>query len=233
MVDLSGEIADLWASLGAPGGAGARVIQLVAAREGEGASTVARELAYFAARRAGRSVWLVDLDILAGAQFLALSQQSARYGALGEAAAASPDGSIFYTVRPPGMNPDGTAMPDARYLSAHRVGDARWWVTRFRTDALGAGQNLHILPRGEYWSTLKRHADLIIVDAPPMERSSAALTVAPYVDQTVLVVSADQADISAPARLRDRLVEAGGVVAGLFLNRMGASSSGSTKSDRW
>ncbi|MDD3836297.1 MAG: sugar kinase, partial [Phenylobacterium sp.] len=61
MVDLSAEMAGLWASLGAPAAGAGRIVQFIAARRGEGASTVAREFAHFAARRAGRSVWLVDL----------------------------------------------------------------------------------------------------------------------------------------------------------------------------
>ena len=64
MVDLSSEMADLWASLGSPAAGRSRVIQITAARTGEGASTVARELAHYAARKAGRSVWLVDLDLV-------------------------------------------------------------------------------------------------------------------------------------------------------------------------
>ena len=54
MVDLNTEMADLWASLGTPAPGRARAVQFVAARRGEGTSTVAREFARFAARRAGR-----------------------------------------------------------------------------------------------------------------------------------------------------------------------------------
>ncbi|HQP21287.1 MAG TPA: sugar kinase, partial [Phenylobacterium sp.] len=85
MVDLNAEMAELWASLGAPAAGRARVIQVAAARRGEGASTVARELAFFAARRAGRSVWLVDLDLLGSPQHEALRLEADRYGPLGEA----------------------------------------------------------------------------------------------------------------------------------------------------
>ena len=38
-------------------------------------------------------------------------------------------------------------------------------------------------------------------------------------DQTVLVVAADEADVRAPAKLRDAINAAGGHVAGLFFNR--------------
>lgn len=219
MLDLTAEMAELWASLGAPAAGRARVIQIVAARRGEGASTVARELALHAAKRAGRSVWLVDLDLLASPQHAAIAQASERYGVLGESAAASPDNSIFFTVQPPLRQPDGQPWPNSRYLVAHRVGAARFWVTRFRRDALKGGQTVHVLPTGDYWNALRKFADVIIVDAPSPERSQAALTVAPFMDQTVLVVAADEADVRAPAKLRDAINGAGGNVAGLFFNR--------------
>ncbi|HRD28578.1 MAG TPA: sugar kinase, partial [Caulobacter sp.] len=63
MVDLSAEMAELWASLGGTSPGRARAVQFVAARRGEGTSTVAREFAAYAASRAGRTVWLVDLDL--------------------------------------------------------------------------------------------------------------------------------------------------------------------------
>ena len=229
MVDLNAEMADLWASLGAPAAGRARVIQVVAARRGEGTSTVARELAWFAAKRAGRSVWLVDLDLLASPQYFAVRDEAERYGALGGPAAASPDGSIFFTVQPAAQGPDGHPGPDARDLSAHRVGSARWWVTRFRREGLKGSQGVHILPTGDYWTALRRYADVIIVDSPSPERSQAALTVAPFMDQTVLVVAADEADVRAPAQLRDAITAAGGTVAGIFFNRVTVSQPGFLK----
>lgn len=220
MVDLNAEMADLWASLGAPAAGRARIVQVVAARRGEGSSTIARELAFFAARRAGRSVWLVDLDLLTSPQHATLGLQAERYGALGEPAAASPDGSMFFTVQPVSRGADGQPWPAARYLSAHRVGQARWWVTRFRREALKGTQTVHIMPTIDYWTALRKYADLIIVDCPSSQRSQAAITVAPFMDQTVLVVAAEEADVRAPAALRDSITAAGGTVSGLFFNRM-------------
>lgn len=220
MVDLSAEMADLWASLGAPPAGRARVIQVIAARRGEGTSTVARELALHAARRgSAKGVWLVDLDLLGGAQHDMIAAGVARYGPMGEAAAASPDDSAFFTVQPPLQGADGRLVPDARYLAAHRVGKARWWVTRFRRDALRGNQTVHMLPSGDYWQSLRRFADVVIVDSPSPERSQAGLAVAPYMDQSLLVVAADEPDIQAPAKLRDAIGAAGGNVAGLFFNR--------------
>ena len=220
MVDLSSEMADLWASLGGSPAAGrARVIQVTAARRGEGASTVARELANYVARRAGRSVWLVDLDLMAAPQHATLTAEAQRYGELSGPVQASPDGSAFFTVQPPAQTPSGELWPDANYLAAHRVGSARWWVTRFRREQLVGRQSVHLTPTADYWNALRRFAEVIIVDGPAPERSRAALTVAPFMDQTVLVVSADQVDVRAPAQLRDAIKAAGGHVTGLFFNR--------------
>jgi Mrp family chromosome partitioning ATPase len=195
------------------------MIQFVSARRGEGASTVARELARFAATRAGRTVWLVDLDLFGSPQHAALSADPGLYGQLGKPVSATPDGGVFFTVQPPTPMPDGTLAPDSKFIVAHQVGGQSFWVTRFRADALRGRQAVHILPSIDYWASLKRYADLIIVDSPSADRSQAALTVAPYMDQTVLVVAADQPDVSAPARLRDAISAAGGRPAGVFFNR--------------
>jgi hypothetical protein len=126
---------------------------------------------------------------------------------------------MFFTVQPLARTAAGQPIPDARYLAAHRVGTARWWVTRFQREALRGRQGVHILPTGDYWTALRKFADLIVVDSPSAERSQAAMTVAPFMDQTILVVAADEADVRAPAQLRDAVNGAGGHVAGLFFNR--------------
>lgn len=219
MVDLNAEMADLWASLGTPAAGRPRAVQFVAARRGEGTSTVAREFARFAARRAGRSVWLVDLDLFGSPQSAAIAADPQRYGALGPATNASPDGSMFFTVQPPQRTREGRVVPDAKYLTAHEVGGARWWVTRFRGDALRGRQRAHLLGSADYWTALRKHVDIIVVDSPSIDRSQAALTVAPYMDDTVMVVAADQPDVKPPALLRDALATAGGRCAGVFFNR--------------
>ncbi|MBV9508938.1 MAG: sugar kinase [Caulobacteraceae bacterium] len=224
MVDLTAEMAQLWASLGpvprAPGGVGlGRVIQFVAAHCGEGTSTVARELARFAAAHARRPVWLVDLDVPDSPQYAAAAADARLYGPLGQAATASPDGSAFFTVQPPAIGPDGKPWRDARYLVAHPMGGPNLWVTRFRREALRPDQAVHVMPTGSYWSAMRRHAELVVVDAPAAARSQAAFTIAPFVDCTVLVVAAQEGDVAGPAAVRDGLMAAGGHCAGVVFNR--------------
>jgi Mrp family chromosome partitioning ATPase len=229
MVDLTSEMAQLWASLNAPTLGHGRVIAFVAASTGEGTSTVAREFARFAAGRARRPVWLVDLDMMNAPQHRAIIAEAERYGVLGRQTAASPDGSSFFTVQPPTRGPDGRPWPEARYLVAHSVGGPRLWVTRFRREILQPGQTVHILPTGDYWRTMRRHAELVVVDCPAADRSAAALAIAPFADSTVLVVAADEGETAAPLALKEAVLNAGGRCAGLVFNRARAEPPGFLK----
>jgi Mrp family chromosome partitioning ATPase len=219
MVDLTAEMAQLWGSLGAGPPGQARVVQFVAAASGEGTSTVARELARFAAGRAAKPVWLVDLDLINAPQYAAIAADPQRFGPLGRQTSASPDGSAFFTVQPPALGPDGKPWRDARYLVSHPIGGSTFWVTRFRREALRGDQTVHVMPTGDYWNALRRHADLVVIDSPAADRSRTALTLAPFVDFTILVVAADQRDASGPAAVRDAIHAAGGNCAGLVFNR--------------
>jgi hypothetical protein len=219
MVDLASEMAQVWASLRPPPKGQARVVQFVAARGGEGTSTVAREFARYAVSRVRRPVWLVDLDLMESPQNDAIAAQPGLYGPLGRQAAASPDGSTFFTIQPPARGRDGRLMSDARYLIAYPVGGPRFWVTRFRRELLHVGQTVHVIPNPKYWNALRRHADVIVVDAPAVDRSKAALTIAPFIDDTVLVVAADEGDAAGPAALKAAIVAAKGRCAGLVFNR--------------
>jgi len=219
MVDLTSEMSQLWASLGPVSPDQVRVIQFAGATPGDGTSTVAREFARFAAGRAARPVWLVDLDLAGAGQYRAIAADSRRHGVLGRPSAGSPDGSAFFAVRPPMEGPDGQVWADARFLVAYPVGGGRLWVTRFRREAMVEGQQARIHAGGAYWKALRQHAELIVVDAPAEDGAQAAVAVAPFVDFTILVVAAGHGEASAPAALKEAIVKAGGRCAGLFLNR--------------
>ena len=188
-------------ALGPPRPRAAKLVQFVAAKAGEGTSTVAREFARAAAERSTKGVWLIELDLLRGEQHAVMADDPDEYGDLGEPAQASPDGSMFFTVEPPVRGVDGRPWSHATYLAAYAVGGQRFWVTRFRREAL----------RG--------FADYVVVDAPSAERSRAAMAVSRFMDANVLVVAADNADKTAPARLRDDIEAAGGSCAGLVFNK--------------
>jgi Mrp family chromosome partitioning ATPase len=221
MIDLSSESVALEAALGpAFGPGGGRVVQFVSAQRGEGVSTVAREFARHVSQRAKRGVWLIELDLMRADQYAALAADPERYGFLGKAVKASPDGSMFFQVVPQLKGVDGRPWSDSSYMAAYPVGGRRWWVTRFRREAMRAGQTARILSAPDYWQSLRRHADWVIVDSPAAERSRVVLATAPHMDANVLVVAAETGEPERPPMLRDAIQAAGGHCAGVFLNQV-------------
>ena len=219
MVDLSPEMAALAERLGPAPGAIARVLQFVSAEQGEGSSTIAREFAREVSRHASRGVWLLELDLMKGEQHAAIAAEPEIYGRLSEPVRATPGSEMFFSVTPQREGDYGRVYQDANYLAAHQVGGARWWVGRFRRELLVGGQSVRILAQPDYWDLMRAHADYVIVDAPSWARSRAAAAVAPFMDATLIVVSADQRNVRATAALRDGIEAAGGVCGGLVVNR--------------
>jgi len=219
MVDLTAEMAQLWTSLGPPPPGPGRVVQFIAPRSGEGTSTVAREFARFAAQRTRGAVWLADLDFTDQAQYRSIAAEPHRFGALGDAAAASPDKSCFFTVQPPARDAEGRLVADTRYLVAHPVGGAKLWVTRFRREMIRAGQGVRVAQAPDYWNALRGRAELVVVDAPAVDRVATGLAVAPFMDFSVLVLAEGGADAQGAAALKAAIEAGGGRCAGLVFNR--------------
>ena len=219
MVDLTSEMAALWAALGPAPGHRGRVVQIAAATSGEGVSTVAREYARLAAVRARRPVWLIDADLAQQGQMEAVAAEPDRFGALGKAAIATPDGSIFFAVTPRITDRSGKPVHPARLMTARPCLGGRLWVTRFAAEHLRSGQRAEAVSDARYWDALRKHADTVVIDAPAADRNDLAITLAPYVDATVLVVAAESAAANEPLMLRDEIEAVGGRIAGVVVNR--------------
>ncbi len=219
MVDLTSEMAALWAALGPAPGHRGRVIQIAAANSGEGVSTVAREYARLAAVRARRPVWLIDADLAQQGQLEAVAAEPVRFGVLGKAAMATPDGSIFFAVTPRIMDRTGKPVHPARLMTARPCLGGRLWVTRFAAEHLRSGQRAEAVGDARYWDALRKHADTVVIDAPAADRNDMAITLAPYVDATVLVVAAESGAANEPLMLRDEIEAVGGKIAGVVVNR--------------
>lgn len=219
MIDLTSEMAALWAALGPAPAHRGRVVQIASANTGEGTSTVAREYARLAAVRARRPVWLIDADLAQQGQLEAVAGEPERFGRPGKAAVATPDGSIFFAVTPRVMDRQGRPVHPARLISAQPFLGGRLWVTRFAGEFLRSGQRAEIVADAGYWDALRRHADTVVIDSPAADRSDAAIALAPLVDATVLVVAAESTSPDEPVILRDEIEAAGGRIAGLVVNR--------------
>jgi MinD-like ATPase involved in chromosome partitioning or flagellar assembly len=217
MRDLRADLAGLWrlASQVEPA-RGGRVILFVAAHAGEGTSSVAASFALIAASRAARTAWLVDLDIRRNTQYTAFAQGIIKdAGRPGHALDASLGAEQIYAVA--GREKDPAY---GKLFNAHQIDGLRLLVTRFRRDRLAAGEKVQLRTAPGWWTALRAAADWIVIDAPPLERTRAALAFVSQADGVVLVVKADETAAADVAAMRQDIEAHGGRVLGIVMNRI-------------
>ena len=166
------------------------VVQLIATRNGEGVSTLVRDLCLVAAGNGGMRTLLL---------------------------AAEPPGrratdwprSIY------GMPSDLRPIADGpNQLEMLRVG-----ATSLVIAAPVVGATLQPTAWVNLIRVLRPQFDMVITDSPALQRAFTGIVLAPHVDATVLVVAAESTRASAVRALRDRLAEGGGNTAGVILNK--------------
>jgi Mrp family chromosome partitioning ATPase len=217
MLDLRQDLSGLWqAATRVTPRSGGRVLMFMAAREGEGTSSVAASFALMAAARAARMTWLIDLDLRENPLYTAFSKGIlSGVGRPGHALDASLGVDQIYSV--PGSE---TVPAMSKLLTAHQIEGLRLLVTRFRNERLAPGQRLRMQAAAAWWDALRRSADWAIIDAPALARSAAGLTYAPLADGVVLVVQAEAAGAGEVEDLRAAVEAAGGTVIGVVMNRL-------------
>jgi LCP family protein required for cell wall assembly len=172
-----------------------RVLLVSSAAPGHGASTVAMNLA-IAAARAGRRVMLVDAD-------------------------SSPNGlgRFLSSGRSPGLS--DVASGDATLAEATRM-----WTLDDGTSfpMLPSGENptsedaLAGLLIAEALDNVSEHADLILIDVPPVLWSKSTPELGRHADGTILVLS-DNAQPAAVSRAISNLADIGAPAVGYVRNR--------------
>lgn len=226
MKDLRHELDDLWrAASRLPAPNGGRALMIMAARNGEGVSSVAASFALLAAARSHRSTWLIDLDLRRNGQYEAFSQGYAgRLGRPGQAFDASLNQAPFYVVTPQIAAVQGKRDPSERLLAVHRVGRSRLMVSRFRNERLRPGQKVQLRTQANYWRAARATADWVVVDAPAMERSGAGLAICSQMDGVILVISADQTRSEEIVAMKREIEDHGGRCLGVVMNQTGADA---------
>ncbi len=178
-----------------------RVVLVSSPAPGQGSSTVSLNVA-IAAARAGRRVMLVDADpsphgigrFLSSGTSPGLSDVAAGTATLAEATRMW---TVDDGVRFP-MLPSGSDLSDVDALAGLLVADAL--------------------------DTVSEHADLIVIDVPPILWSDATPELGRHADGTILVLS-DSADPTVVATAIEQLESVGAPVLGYVRNR----SKGTTK----
>ena len=218
MRDLREDLDPVWRATArlSSAGPGGRVIMFVSARSGEGVTSMAASFACMAARRSDKPAWLVDLDLRQNPVYYGFKDGFARdVGGPGRAYDASLRQAPFYQI-----TPGAESAGQKKLLTAHDVEGLPLLVTRFRGDRLKPGQKVRTYHAPDWWDALRGLSSWAVIDAPALDRSSAALTMAPVVDGIVLVVSADQTTAPEIESARQELEAKHGRVLGVVMNRV-------------
>ncbi|MEO1554096.1 MAG: hypothetical protein AAFR82_09170 [Pseudomonadota bacterium] len=218
MRDLREDLEPVWRAAAriSTSASGGRVIMFTSARIGEGVTSMAASFACIAARRSDKPVWMVDLDFRRNPVFKGFQDGFARdVGAPGRAYDASLRQEPIYRVTP---RVEGSRQ--AKMLTAHDIDGLSLLVTRFRGDRLKSDQKVRTQQAPAWWQALRGISSWAIVDAPALERSSAAATMASVVDGIILVVTADQTTAQDIEAARQELEAQNGRVLGVVMNRI-------------
>jgi hypothetical protein len=216
--DLRTDLRELYRALSQTASVeGGRTVMFIAARSGEGTTSVATAFALLAAEQARKPVWLVDLDLKRNHLFntFAVGAFAEAFGGVGPPYSAALKLQPFFSLEP---EPE-EAIQGLGLFTAHRVGDTRLMVTQFDATRLKAGQGIRIRTQPAYWQAVRAVTDWAVVDAPAFELASAGLAITSQMDRTVIVVNADDTTPNDVETLRREIEAHGGTVAGVVLNR--------------
>ncbi|WP_395647872.1 hypothetical protein [Terricaulis sp.] len=181
-----------------------RVVMFVAARRGEGTSTIVRNALTFAGSGA---VYGVDLDLKRNA----LAAEVAKEATLGPAIDGRLNGASFYSITDASGRPIAESKPAFSY---HRVDRSKVFVGAF-DDTVVPGGRVLLTPGEEYWNAARAGGATVIVDAPAILRSPVAVRMAEYMDAVVLVVGSDPGAAPVAIAAKHQLMAAGANVIGL------------------
>jgi Mrp family chromosome partitioning ATPase len=218
MKDLRSDLKELYSQLSqTPAIEGGRTVMFMAARSGEGVSSVAAAFALIAAEHSRRAVWLVDLDLKRNHMFnaFAVGAFAEAFGGVGPPYSATLKTQPFFVVEPE----DATAAQGLGRFTAHRVGETRLMVTQFDATRLKRGHAIRIRTQPAYWQAVRAATDWAVIDAPALELAGAGLAIASQVDKTVIVVAADQTTPNDVDAVRREIEAHGGRLGGVVLNK--------------
>jgi len=176
-----------------------KVIQFIGSREGEGASTIAREFGLMIAKKLDKSVLILDADQLNPGQhlFFGITPEYGWEDMLRDDAKVSGDvDKVLYQVKDSNLylcpvSPNGPFT--------HHVFDS---------------------PKIEdLWKKLKERFDLILVDSPAATVSPNGIAISRNVDGVVLVLEAEKTRWPVAESVKDKITNNGGKILGVVFNK--------------
>ena len=171
-----------------------RIITFIAARPGEGTSSISRDYVRALADSVDHKVLLIDAGKLDKGFFASNN--------------ADPGVTIADTIG------SGRALDEALYTLTPNVFFGRW---------AGEGRSRNaankILNDNAFWENLHETFGTVVIDAPSLQTSADGIALAAHADATVLVVEAETTRQPVIEHLRDTLDAAGAKTAGIVMNK--------------
>jgi Mrp family chromosome partitioning ATPase len=171
-----------------------KIVAFIAARPGEGTTTVAKDYATALAGETGQKVLLIDAASPLPPRQKKIGGDSS-LGIVDCAAAGGAPGEIAQSLAP-------------------GVSTARWIG---RAENAAAGGRLARDPA--IWQTLLENFDTLVIDAPALQRSYDGVVLAACADAAAMVVEAEATRQPVIENLRDTLLGAGVKLAGIVMNK--------------
>ena len=172
-----------------------KVIQFMSSRQGEGTSTIIRELAKVITMVMGRSVLLLDID--------------RRHGSLRAFFDCSAPLELDEVVK--GVLPLDQAIC--------RVEDTSLFVSPLFQHSVLTPQKLGSEAADELWEQLRQRFEYVLIDSPPVTTSSDGLAIARKVDGVIFVVEAEKTRWPVAVAAKEKILSHGGNILGMVFNK--------------
>lgn len=166
-----------------------KVILFLSAKEGEGTSTIVREFARIAARKMGKTVFLMD------------SKRN------------SHQKCIFLHIIPDGVR-EGVATGNDACLEEMDLEMCP--IDQYRSNA---PLNFYSTKIIDFWDSLRQKYDLVLIDASSASSSPDGIEISRRVDGVVLVVEAEKTRWQVVENLKEKIENSGGNILGMVFNK--------------
>ena len=172
-----------------------KVIQFISSRQGEGTSTIIRELARVATTVMGRSVLLLDID---------RAHNNGR--------------GLFGCASPPDLDEvvKGTLPIDQAIC---RVENTTLFVSPLFQHSVLTPQKLGSGTTDQLWDQLRQRFEYVLIDSSPISASSDGLAIVRKVDGVIFVIEAEKTRWPVALAAKEKIVSHGGKILGMVFNK--------------
>jgi hypothetical protein len=211
-----------------------KVIQFIAAREGEGTSTIVREFAKTSATILGKSVFLFDADLQNSLSGPAGGETPDPPAAGERTADAHPNPRERHprnrrrthgrreraeTVRETGGGTGEGNPGKGETALVPREGGQSTAVCLIPQDFAFIQKQFYSPQIDGFWENLRQKFELVLIDSPPLSVSPDGIAISSRVDGVVLVLEAEKTRWPVVENLKDQILKSGGNLLGIVFNK--------------